>query len=47
VVPNANTAQALSAYGFAELTATPQRLRIDVWDSRGRRIDRAELSLAD
>jgi 3',5'-cyclic AMP phosphodiesterase CpdA len=47
VVPNANTARAVSAYGFTELTATPQRLRIDAWDSRGRRIDQAELSLAD
>ncbi|MEA5441696.1 metallophosphoesterase [Cyanobium gracile] len=43
VLPNANTARALSTYGFAELSATADRLRIDAWDSQGRRIDQAEL----
>ncbi len=43
VVPNANTARAASTYGFAEITATPQVLRIDAWDSQGRRIDQAVL----
>ncbi len=47
VVPNANTARALSAYGFTEITVTPQRLRIDAWDSKGQRIDQAELTRAD
>jgi 3',5'-cyclic AMP phosphodiesterase CpdA len=47
VLPNDNTARALSTYGFAEVSATPDRLRIDAWDSQGRRIDQAELLRAD
>jgi 3',5'-cyclic AMP phosphodiesterase CpdA len=47
VVPNDNTARALSTFGFTEVTVTPKRLRIDAWDSRGRRIDQAELTRAD
>jgi 3',5'-cyclic AMP phosphodiesterase CpdA len=47
VLPNANTARALSTYGFAELSATAERLRIDAWDSQGRRIDQAELLRPD
>lgn len=47
VLPNANTARALSTYGFAELSATGDRLRIDAWDSHGRRIDQAELLRSD
>ena len=43
VLPNRNSARALSTYGFAELSATPDRLRIEAWDSRGRRIDQADL----
>jgi 3',5'-cyclic AMP phosphodiesterase CpdA len=43
VVPNAHTARAASTYGFAEITATPERLHIEAWDSQGQRIDRAEL----
>jgi hypothetical protein len=43
VLPNAHSARAASTYGFAELTATPERLRIDAWDSQGRRIDQAVL----
>ncbi len=47
VLPNANTARALSTYGFTELSATADRLRIDAWDSQGRRIDQAELLRTD
>ena len=47
VLPNANTARALSTYGFTELSATADRLRIDAWDSQGRRIDQAELMRPD
>ena len=47
VLPNANTARALSTYGFTELSATADRLRIDAWDSQGRRIDQAELLRPD
>jgi len=43
VLPNRNSARALSTYGFAELSATHDRLRIEAWDSRGRRIDQADL----
>lgn len=43
VLANANTARALSTYGFAEVSVSPERLRIEAWDSQGRRIDQAEL----
>lgn len=43
VRPNARSAKALSAYSFAELTATPGRLTIQAWDRDGRQIDSAVL----
>nr|WP_254217034.1 metallophosphoesterase [Synechococcus sp. CCY 9618] len=47
IVPNARTVRALSTYGFAEISVTPEQLRIDAWDSRGERIDLAVLSRTD
>lgn len=47
VLPNAHTARALSTYGFAEVSATPDRMRIEAWDSQGRRIDQAVLLRPD
>jgi 3',5'-cyclic AMP phosphodiesterase CpdA len=43
IVANANTARAASVHGFTEVSATARRLRIEAWDSEGRRIDQAEL----
>ncbi|MCT0207693.1 metallophosphoesterase [Synechococcus sp. CS-1332] len=47
VLPNANTTRALSTYGFAEVSATPDRMRLEAWDSQGRRIDQAVLLRPD
>ncbi|KEF42799.1 MAG: metallophosphoesterase [Cyanobium sp. CACIAM 14] len=44
VVPNGNTARAVSTHGFVEVSVSPDRLRIDAWDSKGNRIDQAELN---
>ena len=43
VVPNERSARAISSHSFAEISATPTELRIVGWDSRGQRIDQAEL----
>jgi 3',5'-cyclic AMP phosphodiesterase CpdA len=45
VVPNRNTAVAVSTYGFAEVSVDRDRMRIDAWDSKGKRIDQATLHL--
>lgn len=47
VLANANIARALSTYGFAEVSVSPERMRIKAWDSQGRRIDQAELLRPD
>lgn len=44
ILPNQRSAVAISAYSFAELTIDERQLRIDAWDSQGRRIDQAILS---
>ena len=43
VVPGATTARALSAYSFAELSATPTELEIVAWGKQGQRLDQAVL----
>ena len=45
VFPSSTTAIARSPFSFAELEATPTRLTITGWDSKGQRIDQAQLSL--
>ncbi len=44
VVPTAQSARAVSTFSFAELEASPERLSLTAWDSRGREIDRAVLA---
>ncbi len=46
VTPNGNTAKAVSTYGFTEVTVDGDRMRIEAWDSRGRRLDQAPLQRA-
>ena len=47
VLPNADTARALSSHGFAEVSVTPERMQIEAWDSQGGRIDQVELLRPD
>ena len=44
VFPSATTAFARSTFSFAELEATPTSLTITGWDSKGQRIDQAQLT---
>ncbi len=43
VLPNERSALAVSAYSFAEISVTAERLEILAWDARGRRLDQAVL----
>ncbi len=43
VVPDEHAARALSAYSFAEISATDSELEIVAWNKQGQRIDRAVL----
>ena len=45
VFPSDTAAVARSTFSFAELEATPTRLTITGWDSKGQRIDQAQLAL--
>ena len=43
VVPDEHAARALSAYSFAEISASDTELEIVAWNAQGQRIDRAAL----
>ncbi|EAQ74561.1 MULTISPECIES: metallophosphoesterase [unclassified Synechococcus] len=46
VTPGPNSARAISAHSFAELTASNKQLLIQAWDSKGQSIDRAAINPA-
>lgn len=46
VTPGPNSARAISAHSFAELTASNNQLLIQAWDSKGTSIDRAAINPA-
>jgi len=45
VIPGPRSAVAISTYGFASFRADASSLRIQAWDTSGRRIDQADLNL--
>lgn len=45
VVPGANSARAVSTFGFTALSADADSLTINAWDTTGRRLDQARLRL--
>ena len=46
VTPGPNSARAISAHSFAELTANNNQLLIQAWDSKGQCTDRAAINPA-